>query len=336
MYEEGHSLQVQTALVESLPAILRVYVGAAAALYGDVRSADIVKIHVTSGKLTLLEYDAFDASPTPLLKRRIKINLRLQSIDFFEYADGYEPTVLIGKGRLLNDEHPDYVDQVTFDEQLLSLGTVFPKHGPTASAFEQLLTSKRRQIEGFRLIAATSIPDLDEPCGQNYRYRDFIECGETWVVSGVENRPASPETYNSINELVSRILDPVVDYYGSVELTFGFCSTKLASAIKKNGVGRIAPALDQHACSEHTSKGKLICEREGAAVDFLVVDEDMFEVAQWIADNLPFDRLYVYGPSLPIHVSWASVPIGQIVHVDRSGGLVRPKRVSRLSDIPRL
>jgi hypothetical protein len=29
----------------------------------------------------------------------------------------------------------------------------------------------------------------------------------------------------------------------------------------------------------------------------------MLEVAQWIAHNTPFDRLYVYGDDKPIHVS---------------------------------
>jgi hypothetical protein len=30
----------------------------------------------------------------------------------------------------------------------------------------------------------------------------------------------------------------------------------------------------------------------------------MREVAEWIIENLPFDRLYYYGPSRPIHVSF--------------------------------
>jgi len=29
----------------------------------------------------------------------------------------------------------------------------------------------------------------------------------------------------------------------------------------------------------------------------------MLEVAQWIVENTPFDRLYFYGDDLPIHVS---------------------------------
>nr|WP_255581134.1 DNA phosphorothioation-associated putative methyltransferase [Caballeronia sp. dw_276] len=334
-YAEGHSLQVHTSLVEALPPILRVYVGAGAALYGDVRSADLVKIHISSGKLTLLEYDAFDASPIPLLKRRIKINLRLQSIDLFEYGEQYESTILLGKSRFLNEEHADYAEQVAFDDCVSSIDFDFPEHGATASAFAKLLRTRRLEIQGFKLVPATDIPSLDDPCGASFRYRDFIECGETVSVAGIDNRPKVPETYNAIYQLATRIIDPVVDYFGGVRLTFGFCSARLASAIKRLGVGRIAPALDQHACSEYTNKGMAICDRGGAAVDFLVVDEDMYEVAQWIVDHLPFDRLYVYGPDRPIHVSWAPEQSGQITFVDRSSGSVRPRRIKRLIDAPR-
>jgi hypothetical protein len=42
----------------------------------------------------------------------------------------------------------------------------------------------------------------------------------------------------------------------------------------------------------------------GAAVDFIVEDESMLEVAQWVVANTPFDRLYFYGDDLPLHVSF--------------------------------
>ena len=53
--DADHSLQLHTSLVPRLDPILRVYVGCATALYGDVLSADLVKIHIQSGKVTLDE-----------------------------------------------------------------------------------------------------------------------------------------------------------------------------------------------------------------------------------------------------------------------------------------
>jgi hypothetical protein len=39
----------------------------------------------------------------------------------------------------------------------------------------------------------------------------------------------------------------------------------------------------------------------------------MNEVAEWIMQNTPFDRLYFYGENCPIHVSYSSEPKGEFV-----------------------
>jgi hypothetical protein len=48
---------------------------------------------------------------------------------------------------------------------------------------------------------------------------------------------------------------------------------------------------DQHAAHELNTRGKPICDRLGAAADFLVPYESMLEVAQWVVENTPLDRL---------------------------------------------
>ena len=60
-----HSLQVHSDLVEQLPPQLRTYVGCAGKLYGDIEQANLVKIHISFGKVTFLEYDSFEKSPLP-------------------------------------------------------------------------------------------------------------------------------------------------------------------------------------------------------------------------------------------------------------------------------
>src|SRR5262249_43395541 len=46
-------------LLPKLPPILRVYVGCGSIRYGDPEEADLIKIHVKSGKVTFLTYDDF-------------------------------------------------------------------------------------------------------------------------------------------------------------------------------------------------------------------------------------------------------------------------------------
>jgi DNA phosphorothioation-associated putative methyltransferase len=314
--DEDSSLQLQTTLVERLSPLLRVYVGCAALLYGDVRSADLLKVHIRSGKLSLMRFDNFVENPLPRMIERVKVNMRTQEVDVFRYQDGFEPPYLYRKSRFLDEESVMYADQIAFEEQLDQAGMLdFSGYGPSTTEFDQQLKRRRLAIDGYRLVPCKSIPDLDELCGENLTFRQLIECGETQRRTGHPNVPKEPETYNALYELASKILDPVIEYYGSIELTYGFASQELTKSIPS----RIAPKIDQHASHERNKRGVHICSRLGAAVDFLVRDEDMFEVAQWIAANLPFDRLYFYGPDRPVHVSYGPDQSRSFVEMRESG-----------------
>lgn len=164
--------------------------GCAAVLYGDYRNADLVKVHIGSGKVSLMRYDDFEGKALPRMVERVKIKLREQDID----------------------------------------------------------------------------------------------------------------------------------YFGMIRLTYGFCSPELAREIP----GRIDPKRDQHAAHELNRCGNLVCPRLGAAVDFVVEDESMLEVAQWVVANTPFDRLYFYGDDLPLHVSFGPDHSRQVVRMllGKSGRLI--------------
>lgn len=299
---EGRSLQLHTSLVSRLPAVLRVYVGCAAVLYGDVALADLVKIHIASGKVTIMRCDDFGL-PLPKVVERVKINLRNQDVRFFAYDEttGYAPATLYLKSRFMHEEMSGYAEQSEFDRRISELLEADElSRGPNEVDLAAALRRAGLKMLGLAIVDDDAPPALDDPCGAHLTYRDLIVCGETALRTGLANLPRSLDSYRALRELAENILDPVIDWYGSVELTYGFCSPELARQIP----GRIAPALDQHAAHELNRLGKPICPRLGAAVDFLVRDEDMFEVAQWITANTPFDRLYIYGRDQPIHVSW--------------------------------
>lgn len=297
-YIDSDYLQLEAGLVSRLPARLRIFVGCGSVLYGDLSGADVVKIHLRSSKLSLLKFDDFDGKPLPLMTERIKIRLRDLDIDFFHYDDS--PPPLYYKGRYLNEESPRYAEQLTFDESLEALQLFDPAtHGPSLAEVEAELASRRLMIQGFSLVPAQDIPNLDAPCGENFRFRDLIECGETWQATRIDNSPKRAESYNALHALAANVLDPVIDYFGMIRLTYGFASSALTRQIP----ARIAPALDQHAACELNRLGSPICSRQGAAVDFIVEDEDMLDVAHWIARHLPFDRMYVYGRDRPLHLS---------------------------------
>ncbi|MGF1615042.1 MAG: DNA phosphorothioation-associated putative methyltransferase, partial [Gammaproteobacteria bacterium] len=253
--EESESLQLHASMIDQLPPLLRVYVGCAAVLYGDYHNADLVKIHIGSGKVSLVRFDDFEGSPLPRMVERVKIKLRDQDIDYFAYGEEYEPPFLYHKSRYINEEFPNYPEQVIFDEALEGLGLFdLANYGPRPDEFLETLGKSRWSIDGFDLVRVTTIPDLDDPCGRYFTFRQLIECGETQARTGLPNLPKRAESFNALNDLAVQILDPVVDYFGMIRLTYGFCSPELAKHIP----GRVDAKRDQHAAHELNRWGRLI------------------------------------------------------------------------------
>lgn len=148
-----------------------------------------------------------------------------------------------------------------------------------------------------------SLPRLDEPCSKHFRYRDLIECGETWHRYQIDNRPQRAETYAAIRDLCARVLDPVVEQFGPIELTYAFVSPALDRLVRLKPYPRTTRRLDQHAGCELNRNGRPYCTRLGLAADIQVAGVSQLLVARWVIANTGFDRLYFYGDGRPFHVS---------------------------------
>ena len=154
---------------------------------------------------------------------------------------------------------------------------------------------------------ASSIDDfLDSRCSVEFTWRQLIEAGDTFkrlAPAPLAQLPAARESWANLASL-AQLLDQVVAKFGRIEVTYGFAPPALTKFITHG----IAPRLDQHAAAEVSAPGKLVCPRGGAAVDFIVAGRPMDEVVRWIIGNLSVDRLYFYGPSRPVHMSWHPRP----------------------------
>lgn len=136
-----------------LSPLLRTYVGVGQRLAGSLDDAQVFKIHLRSSKLTALNYDGFDDHPLPRLHQRVKIDLKRQHIDVFDYTRAKEAQVLYVKSRLLPKSHPDHERQTAFDADLLATGLFdFTNHGPSVTDFARQLKRHNLTIDGHRLI----------------------------------------------------------------------------------------------------------------------------------------------------------------------------------------
>jgi hypothetical protein len=103
-WQDKQALYFHRSLLQAMPPVIRAYVGCATALFGDVSQADVVKLHKASGKATFLVYDDFDGQPLPVLRQRIKVNLRTRWVEVFDHSQ--DGQLLFYKERLLSPSDP--------------------------------------------------------------------------------------------------------------------------------------------------------------------------------------------------------------------------------------
>jgi DNA phosphorothioation-associated putative methyltransferase len=150
--DEGHSLTIHRDYLNELPAVLRVYIGCATQLYGDIENADLIKIHIRSGKVSLMRYDDFAGKPLPLLLERIKIKLREQAIDFFEYGEKYKPQPIYLKSEYISEDFLNFSKQKNFDKKIKSFKWLnLRDYGPSNEELQILLQKEALVVRGFNL-----------------------------------------------------------------------------------------------------------------------------------------------------------------------------------------
>jgi DNA phosphorothioation-associated putative methyltransferase len=119
---DHQALFIHRSLILELHPVLRIYVGCAEVLYGDLKDVDIIKIHKQSGKVSLLKYDNFEGKVLPELLERIKVNLRRQVIEVFDHCSTERQQVLYFKERYVSKDHPEREKWEAFSNWLESLG----------------------------------------------------------------------------------------------------------------------------------------------------------------------------------------------------------------------
>ena len=117
-------------------------------------------MHIRSGKLTMMMYDGFETQPIPMLRERIKINLRNRHVDFYDYGYGdYAPQPLYWKSQLIDETFGDYSKQKSFDKRLERLELPgMQGYGLSPEDFEAVLLHGHRLIvKGYRFFDAGSL-----------------------------------------------------------------------------------------------------------------------------------------------------------------------------------
>jgi hypothetical protein len=134
--------------------------------------------------------------------------------------------------------------------------------------------------------------------GKHFMLSDFLY-SETAVEKGIINFPPfDGMEVESLRGLCAAILDPVVEQFGALSITYGYSCPELHRRIYPNrplGIHNcVAPGASTH----------------GAAADILVhsMQDKPREVLLWIKATCAYDRLILYPGSSIVCTAWANRP----------------------------
>lgn len=97
-----NALLIRRDTLDALAPVLSVYEGCARALLGEVKRANLLKLHGCSGKVTHLVCPGLDREPEPTVELRIKVTLPALAIEVFDYTRREERPRLGVEPRLLS------------------------------------------------------------------------------------------------------------------------------------------------------------------------------------------------------------------------------------------
>lgn len=138
----------------------------------------------------------------------------------------------------------------------------------------------------------------DIQIGKHFVLSDFLY-SQTAITQGIPNCPTSldgPEVAG-MRGLAAAILDPVVEEFGPISITFAYCS----------------PELWQHWYGDSGSNNDLHTFRPrkggvGGAADILIhALQDPRPALNWIRDNCVYDRLIIYPNSRILCTAWVQM-----------------------------
>jgi DNA phosphorothioation-associated putative methyltransferase len=137
--EQGR-YQFPTNRLQELSVRLRGFVALAERLAGDLSETTLLRIHITSRKLTALTYADFETSFLPRLMTRVKVEFDTFDVSIIDHSADNDVRLLYLKSRYMKETDPRQAAQKAFDQEVLDLNTLnFSNEGPSFREFAQTL-----------------------------------------------------------------------------------------------------------------------------------------------------------------------------------------------------
>lgn len=103
-----NSLWIHISALQALDPLLRLYEGCASRTIGRLETANVIKFHLKTPKISYLFYPEFDINPHPTLYRAMEIDLRDLDVIYKDYDQNDDPPILHQIDTLVTPDYPQY------------------------------------------------------------------------------------------------------------------------------------------------------------------------------------------------------------------------------------
>lgn len=149
------AIYIHVDYLDQWPAPLRVLVGAASTLSGEVEGANLVKVHLDKARVSWLIYPDFETDPHPALAESWSVDLRELDVRPVDYRMRENPPVLHRKELFVGQDHPLYETFRRLTEQEIRHGLLEQAATiGTRDGWEERLRQSGWQLRGHRLVRA--------------------------------------------------------------------------------------------------------------------------------------------------------------------------------------
>ena len=147
------AIYVHIDATDFLPTELRVFIGAADALIGNVPNATLVKAHLDKPRVSYLIYPSFETDPHPALAESWVIDFRALDVRPHDYRNRVNPPILHRKELFVGPDHPRYNTFKRLTEQEDRHGLLDePLTIGTREGWDSRLAERGWRLHGHRLV----------------------------------------------------------------------------------------------------------------------------------------------------------------------------------------
>ena len=145
------AVYVHPSYLKDLPPVVRVKVGVAEALVGDIEECNLIKINKVKDKVSFLVYEDFDEVEHPALLFSYAVNIPKAHIKEWDFTTRENPPILHRKDTFVAPDYPMYKKFKRLSEEEEALGLLGHNHIGTMLGWDKFLIEKGLTVSNHKV-----------------------------------------------------------------------------------------------------------------------------------------------------------------------------------------